>query len=598
MESMPLVAGPLRMVFDPKLAFLRHVFCGDAEVVRGIYVAVRDKSWNTVPFEVLDLQIDAKRDHFSLSWMARCTSDEIAFEWRGVVVGSRKGRIVYEFDGRALKSFLKNRIGICVLHPIRECAGQQCRVEHFDGTITDAIFPYWISPHQPFKNIRSIQHSVCTDVGVKITFDGDIFEMEDQRNWTDASFKTYSPPLEQPYPLQMKAGDRVNQSTTIEIQIVESTVTDTPLAVGDCLNQSALPNDEVRISIDWNASRPVPPVGISMAHFAGVRPCAAVISRLKEIRLDHLRVDLRLTSEVWQARLQSALQLANQIDVQLELALFCDSTQDPAWRDCLEQLAGQRHQIGRWLILPANMKTTPNELASESYRELLALDATIPVAFGTDGNFADLNRNRPILPEKSLVCYSLHPQMHLSDKVSLCETLQGQPATVDSAYEIFQREVVISPITLLPRFNWSDRLLADHRGDFEPPIDSRQSTGFIAAWTVGTLSRLAAHPRLASITFYETHGPRGIMDSVGNPYATYSVFSWMSSYQRICAATSSHPLDVVSLALIRDDGSHGLIVGNMSRCDRTIVVESTDGRGGLLKMKSESAKHIAHGGLK
>ncbi len=583
------------MVFDPKLVFLRYVSCGDAEVVRGIYVAVRDKSWNTVPFEVFDLQVDAKRDRFSLSWMARCTSDEIAFEWRGVVVGSREGRIVYELDGKVLKSFLKNRIGICLLHPIQECAGQQCRVEHFDGTITDAIFPYWISPHQPFKNIRSIQHSVCTDVGVKITFDGDIFEMEDQRNWTDASFKTYSTPLEQPYPQQMKAGDCIHQSATIEVQTIESTITDTPLAVGNCLNQSALSNDEVRICIDWNVSRTLPSVGISMAQLASIRPCEVVTSRLKETRLDHLRVDLRLASEAWQTRLESALQVANQIDAQLELALFCDSTQDPAWRDCLEQLAGQRHQIGRWLILPANAKTTPNELAAESYRELLGLDATIPVAFGTDGNFADLNRNRPVLPEKSLVCYSLHPQMHLSDKVSLCETLQGQPTTVDSAHEIFQREVVISPITLLPRFNWSNRLPVDHRGNFESPIDSRQSTGFIAAWTVGALSRLAVHPRLASITFYETHGPRGIMDALGNPYATYSVFSWISSYQRICAVTSSHPLDVVSLALICDDGSHGLIVGNMSRCDRTIVVESTDGRGGLLKMEPESVRHITYG---
>ena len=30
---------------------------------------------------------------------------------------------------------------------------------------------------------------------MRFDFEGDLFEMEDQRNWTDGSFKTYSTPL-------------------------------------------------------------------------------------------------------------------------------------------------------------------------------------------------------------------------------------------------------------------------------------------------------------------------------------------------------------------------------------------------------------------
>ena len=29
-------------------------------------------------------------------------------------------------------------------------------------------------------------------VAITIRFEGEVFEMEDQRNWTDASFKTYA----------------------------------------------------------------------------------------------------------------------------------------------------------------------------------------------------------------------------------------------------------------------------------------------------------------------------------------------------------------------------------------------------------------------
>ena len=34
-------------------------------------------------------------------------------------------------------------------------------------------------------------------------FNGETFEMEDQRNWTDASFKTYCTPLSLPYPIKI-----------------------------------------------------------------------------------------------------------------------------------------------------------------------------------------------------------------------------------------------------------------------------------------------------------------------------------------------------------------------------------------------------------
>lgn len=38
-------------------------------------------------------------------------------------------------------------------------------------------------------NLKSIAYA-----GVISEFEGDVFEMEDQRNWTDASYKTYCTP--------------------------------------------------------------------------------------------------------------------------------------------------------------------------------------------------------------------------------------------------------------------------------------------------------------------------------------------------------------------------------------------------------------------
>ena len=40
--------------------------------------------------------------------------------------------------------------------------------------------------------------------------EGDSFEMEDQRNWTDASFKVYGTPLKNLSPVEVKTGTKIS----------------------------------------------------------------------------------------------------------------------------------------------------------------------------------------------------------------------------------------------------------------------------------------------------------------------------------------------------------------------------------------------------
>ena len=43
------------------------------------------------------------------------------------------------------------------------------------------------------------------DAGLRFAFEGELFELEDQRNWTDASFKTYPTPVALSDPRPMTA---------------------------------------------------------------------------------------------------------------------------------------------------------------------------------------------------------------------------------------------------------------------------------------------------------------------------------------------------------------------------------------------------------
>jgi hypothetical protein len=113
-----LQAGPARVLLDG--IDLRYVSIERTELVRRIYVAVRDRNWNTIPGEVSGLELDARDDSFDLRFSVRHEAPDIDFSWQGAISGHEDGRITYRLDGVAEKDLQYNRIGICVLDPLRE----------------------------------------------------------------------------------------------------------------------------------------------------------------------------------------------------------------------------------------------------------------------------------------------------------------------------------------------------------------------------------------------------------------------------------------------------------------------------------------------
>lgn len=82
------------------------------------------------------------------------------------------------------------RMGFVALHPLA-VAGHPVRVTRADGTETLERFPTLVAPEQPFTAIRGLSHAVGGGVAATYRFEGeDEWEMEDQRQWCDSSFKT------------------------------------------------------------------------------------------------------------------------------------------------------------------------------------------------------------------------------------------------------------------------------------------------------------------------------------------------------------------------------------------------------------------------
>ncbi|HWN96579.1 MAG TPA: hypothetical protein VNT99_16235, partial [Methylomirabilota bacterium] len=216
-KPLSLRAGPLTMVFEPDNAFLRYVRLGDYEVVRNIYAVVRDQNWNTITWKVSNLKADVRTDSFHITFDVECRERDVHYIWRGAASGEASGQISFTFDGEAQSSFLRNRIGLCVLHPIVECAGKPVTLEHTNGSMEQTSFPKHIAPWQPLKDVRSITQEIAAGVRAEIRFEGEVFETEDQRNYGDMSFKTYSTPQDLPKPVAVKPGDQVHHKVTVTL---------------------------------------------------------------------------------------------------------------------------------------------------------------------------------------------------------------------------------------------------------------------------------------------------------------------------------------------------------------------------------------------
>ena len=568
-KPIELRAGPLTLWIEPDTAQVRYVRWGELEIIRGIYGAVRDRNWGTVQPLVSDFKLQRSEAHFLVTCRLVCRAAEIAFQWEAAIRGDPDGTITYGFKGEALSAFDRNRIGLCVLHPMDECAGQPCQVEHTDGGVESSRFPTDIAPWQPFKDVRAFEYSVGPDRRVEVRFEGDVFETEDQRNWTDASFKTYSTPLDQPFPIRVERGSRVTQE--VRVSILSQTQPQEVWVHGG--------RRRPELHFDFSNLRPRVPIGAVLGE---ERPSPRQVQLLKALELDHLRVDLDLTKPGAEGVLEEAGTLAEAIGARLHVALTLHD------EGRLEQMAAAaarvQDRIALWLVFHAAESVTSPRWVNAARERLRPVTPSAGFAAGTRAWFAELNRNRPDPGTGAFPCYSLNPQVHAFDNLSLIETLAAQPVTVQSARQFSPLPVVISWISLRPQCNPNATGPSQTSpGELPATVDPRQCSLFGAAWTLGSLARLLPNERVRSVTYYETVGWRGLMEresgsplpakfpsTPGGVFPLYHVLADVAGAVQVGRARSSDPLQVEGLALAGPNGLKRVLVSNF--LDETVTV--------------------------
>jgi hypothetical protein len=579
-ERQQLRAGPLSLLYEE--GDLRYIRLGDQEIVRRIYVAVRDRNWGTVQPVLSNVQVQIGADSFRITYDVENQQGEIDFFWQGAITGDARGTITFTMNGEARSSFVRNRIGFCILHPNRECAGHPCAVEHSDGSVEQGEFPRHISPHQPFMDMRAITHEVIPGVKAEVRFEGDIFEMEDQRNWTDASYKTYCTPLALPCPVEIQKGTRVSQSCTLSFRG----------------STAGLPAERtspaVVFTIHDDTAGPLPRIGLGVASH-GQPLNERELARLKALNLSHLRVDLDLSGPDYPSALRRAAAEARALGVSLEIALMLTDRAGAELRALASLLEEVKPPVGAWLIFHAEEKSTSEMPVRLAREHLTGYDPKASIGAGSNAYFTEVNRGRPPVPGTrgagglDLVAYSINPQVHAFDNASLVETLEAQGVTVESARQFAGGALLAaSPITLQPRFNPNATGPEPEPAPGELPsqVDVRQMSLLGAGWTAGSLKYLA-ESGLHSATYYETTGWRGVMETEtgaptpekfrslpGSVFPLYHVLADVGEFAggEAVPSRSSRPLQVDGLVL-RREGETRVLLANLSPEPQQVRIE-------------------------
>src|SRR5439155_18156382 len=149
--------------------------------------------------------------------------------------------------------------------------------------------------------------------------------------------------------------------------------------------------------------------------------------------------------------------------------------------------------VRRVLVYRAGAESTPGADVAAVREALAALPPDGPFGGGTDLHFAELTRSRPDMAMMDEVAFRITPQVHAADEDSMVETAEGVRTVVRTARSFSAgRPVVVSPISLRPRFNPDEPDMPDGPTAARPAnADPRQMSLFAACWALATMKALA-----------------------------------------------------------------------------------------------------------
>lgn len=455
-EPMIVRAGILTMEFHAETGALRYIELPDGtEAVRAVYPSLRGPDWSTHNAKVSHFRLEQAEESFSISLNLDYDN---GYSAKVNVEGGPEG-ITYAYSGVALSAFQTSRTGLCVLHPAN-MADQPVEIRHPDGSRESGRFPDLVQPDWPFREVVGVSTKL-PGYKVDVTMEGEVFEMEDQRNFGDASFKTYCRQQSRPFPYEIGVGERVVQTVRVSAQPWGAKVEGLP----------PMP-DGVAGLMFVEETLPVPLVGL----IAGEDPD---MDAARAAPVDYLRMPATAAKDLG-------------LPVELSLDLHTDAE---------AQIARSLSAIEALPQLPDRIILSPVGAAKhvQTLKERLE---DVLVMVGTS-SLGDLNRSSLKSEDADGVAFGFQPQAHLIDDQTLFENLEALPDLAATAAERTEGPVIVGPVRLGTK------------------PDARTDSLIFASWLVAALSWIMRSD-VDAVTLFDLEGPDGLFRN-GRPIPAYHV---------------------------------------------------------------------------
>ncbi|MBV9076317.1 MAG: hypothetical protein JO048_02395 [Methylobacteriaceae bacterium] len=588
-----LTAGPLTAELEA--GNLRYIRFHGHELLRAVSFIVRDRNWGTYNPEIRDLTVEESPDGFHVSYEATASDARQGFRYRARITGGRDGRLAFEAEGEALTDFDTNRTGFVVLHSGEGVAGRPVRVEHVDGRVVDSAFPDLIDPVQPMMNLRALTHEAAPGLAVTCRMEGDTFEMEDQRNWTDASFKTYVRPLALPWPYRLAAGTTLAQAVTVTVE--DRGVRPAPSGAAVTLRLGAESGRVPRLGLGLDPAD-LDDAEAARGLLADLAPAYLVCRH--DPRAGH---DGRtLARVVALARALGAEPWLEAVVVAVELA---EAEQEIAALGRVAAAMGQPFAIV--LVSPAPDLTCtlpgspwpPCPPLEGLYRAARAAFPGSRIGGGMFSYFTELNRKRPPRDELDFVTFTTSAVVHAGDDRSVMEGLGALPFIAASARAIAgDTPYVVGPSAIGMRDNPYGDAPMPNPGNIRQAMsfnDPRQRGLLGAAWSLAYFAHFArggaAAVALGGLVgaFGAVHArrpwPAPFFDEAGGRYPVFHVLRGLArlGHAPMIEVAVSSPSLVGALCARRGEGRE-LWLANLGPEPREVAIEGFGpARGAILE---------------
>jgi hypothetical protein len=453
---------------------IRNIRYEGVQIIDLLYTAIRPSDWSTLKSDEYAADLKIRGNDYEITITESFTSALVATT---KIILSAGNTFSVEYELKGLAEYSVNRWGICFCLDTADWMGASVISSGNSYSLLRDISPQRVVDgvvQGLFPESHEMQFIAADQRYLKVVSNGKVLEAEDQRNWTDNTYKIYSGSLKEPRPFTTSPGSSWKQNVNFEVGVPKQNNSDpTKILVREI---EALPS----IGLQFNSDPLLTPDDLEKA--------------LVLLEIDHLRVNAEsLTPQKIATTASNGLIL--------ETALL-SSNQNEILKAEVVQLS-ERIPAGSRLLIQREGREV---VEADDLPKNESLNTFIP---GTDAYLVDLHREK--FEFTNSVSYSITPTVHSADTETIFKTLSTQKESIEFAQKYLAPQVFVSPITFSARGNPETGHSRDQRINFadrDSAMHIRTIEG--AAWTLGSIYAVASAGAFSG-SWHELFGEHGIV---------------------------------------------------------------------------------------